>query len=397
MKIPQIGALMEARLHALAEARGRGMKVVGYLTGGYVPDELIYASGAIPLCLSHGGDARSAERALGLVPNIICPFARAQLGEKLLRTNPFYTSLDLVVVPTTCQHLKELADVWEHYGMVQVFKLGVPYDCQDDFELDYYKDRLAELKKTLEALTGQAITADRLNEAIAIYNRLRGLLNRLSLLRRGPRPAISTLDFVRLGHLSMYADPVATCEALEAVYNAAAPAAAEGVAALSAGLSAAKRPRVLLTGPALAFGDYDIIKMTADAGADVVVEEMFEGVRDYRQVVEDATGPGDPLDRLARSYLLGKKPAAFARGATRKKVDFVLDLIEEFDVDGVLWYQLLCCEMYDEESYLFEQVLRERGIPMLTIESDYHNLDAGPVRTRLEAFVEIMQGGPADA
>ena len=134
--------------------------------------------------------------------------------------------------------------------------------------------------------------------------------------------------------------------------------------------------------------------MTADAGADIVVEEMFEGIRDYWQVVE---GAGDPLDRLARSYLLGKKPAAFARGATRKRLDFVLDLIEQFDVDGVLWYQLLCCEMYDEESYLFEKVLRERGMPMLVVESDYNNLDAGPVRTRLEAFVEIMQGGPADA
>ena len=100
--------------------------------------------------------------------------------------------------------------------------------------------------------------------------------------------------------------------------------------------------------------------MTADAGADIVVEEVFEGIRDYRQVVE---GAGDPLDRLARSYLLGKKPAAFTRGATRKRLDLVLDLIDQFDVDGVLWYQLLCCEMYDEESYLFEKVLRERGMP----------------------------------
>ncbi|MBN1631460.1 MAG: 2-hydroxyacyl-CoA dehydratase, partial [Thermoleophilia bacterium] len=68
-----------------------------------------------------------------------------------------------------------------------------------------------------------------------------------------------------------------------------------------------------------------------------------------------------------------------------------------FDVQGVLWYQLLCCELYDEESYLFEKVLRERGIPMLVVESDYHNLAVGPVKTRLEAFVEILQGGPVDA
>ena len=84
---------METRLRAVEDARDSGTKVVGYLPGGYVPDELIYASGAIPLCLSHGGAARQAEEALSLVPNVICPFARAQIGEMLLKANPFYTTL----------------------------------------------------------------------------------------------------------------------------------------------------------------------------------------------------------------------------------------------------------------------------------------------------------------
>ncbi len=384
MIIPQVGSLVEARLRSLAEARANGTKVVGYLAGGYVPDELIYASGAIPLCLSHGGDARSAEEALALVPNVICPFARAQIGESLLKANPFYTALDLAVVPSTCQHLKQVGDVWEQYEMLDIFKLGVPYDCQDDYEIEYYRDRLSELKKTLESLTGNVITDDKLTEAIDVYNRLRGLLKRLSLVRRDPRPGISTLDFVRLNHVSMYADPVTTCDALEAIF---------GDITESMSVSS-ERPRVMLAGPALAFGDYDIIKVATEAGAEIVVEEMFEGIRDYWHTVD---GTGDPLDRLARSYLRDKKPAAFARGATRRRIAFVLDLIQEFHVQGVLWYQLLCCELYDQESYLFEKVLRERGIPMLAVESDYHNLAGGSVRTRLEAFVEMMEGGPTDA
>jgi len=384
MIIPEPDSLMEARLRTLAEARAAGRKVVGYLPGGYVPDELIYASGAIPLCLIHGGQARSAEEALSLVPNVICPFARAQIGETLLKVNPLYNTLDLVVVPTTCQHLKQVGDVWEHQGTVDVFKLGVPYDCQDDYEVEYYRGRLSELKKTLEHLTGNVITDDKLTEAIDVYNRLRGLLRTLSLARRDRQPAISTLDFVRLNHASMYVDPVMMGDVLEALCSttpAAAPLPAD-------------RPRVMLMGPALAFGDYDIINLVTEAGAEVVVEEIFEGIRDYRHVVN---GSGDPITRLAWSYLHDKKPAAFARGATRKKIDFVLDLIKQFDVQGVLWYQLLCCELYDEESYLFEKVLRERGIPMLVVESDYHSLATGAVRTRLEAFVEIMEGGPTDA
>lgn len=377
----QIASLMEARLGTLQEAGDGGTKIVGYLPGGYVPEELIYASGAIPLCLSHGGDARLAEEALSLVPTVICPFARAQIGETLLRTNPLYQKLDLAVVPCTCQHLKQVGDVWEYYEQVAIFKLGVPYDSKDDYEIDYFRNRLQELKRILERLTGNAITDEKLREAISVYNRLRGLLKTLSLTRRDPVPGISTLDFVRLSHVSMYADPVMTCYALEAV-----------IGDLPMPESAlARRPRVMLMGPALAYGDHEILKMIAAGGADVVVEEVFEGVRDYWHEVD---GDGDPLDVLARSYLLDKRPAAFMRGATSRRIDRAIELIEDFDVHGVVWYQLLCCEMYDEESYLFEKVLRERGIPMLMIESDYQNMDVGPVRTRLEAFVEIIEGGP---
>jgi benzoyl-CoA reductase/2-hydroxyglutaryl-CoA dehydratase subunit BcrC/BadD/HgdB len=387
-----IDSLLQDRRKSLERAKSDGTKVVGYFPGGYVPEELIYASGAIPLCLASGGDARMADEALSIVPSVICPFARAQIGEMLLKTDPFYSAPDLLVVPSTCQHMKKIGDVWEYYEGPQVFKLGVPYEHDKDFELEYYRDRLIALKGRLEALTGNIITDDKLVEAVGVYNRLRGLLRTLSQTRRGarqagdPEQAISALDFVRLNHSSFYADPVAMVDALEAIC-AAGPNGEDGQAAV-------KRPRLLLMGPNLAFGDYDLLKMVANAGADVVVEDMFEGVRDYWQSVR---ATGDPIEALARGYLVEKRPAAFMRGSIRKRLEFVLTLIRDFDVSGVLWYQLLCCEFYDEEAYYFEMALREHDIPMLMVESDYHALDSGPLRTRLAAFVEMMRGGPIDA
>ncbi len=64
---------------------------------------------------------------------------------------------------------------------------------------------------------------------------------------------------------------------------------------------------------------------------------------------------------------------------------------------GVIWYELLCCEFYDQDAFLFENRLRELGVPMLLIESNYGDVRSGSVQTRLEAFLEIVQGGPADA
>jgi benzoyl-CoA reductase/2-hydroxyglutaryl-CoA dehydratase subunit BcrC/BadD/HgdB len=136
--------------------------------------------------------------------------------------------------------------------------------------------------------------------------------------------------------------------------------------------------------------------MVTHAGADIVVEDIFEGMRDYWQTV-DVSRDRDPLEALARAYLVDKRPAAFMRGSLRPRLDFVFSLIRDFSVCGVLWYQLLCCEFYDEEAYYFDTMLRERGIPMLMVESDYHSLDSGQLRTRLAAFVETLQGGPLDA
>jgi benzoyl-CoA reductase/2-hydroxyglutaryl-CoA dehydratase subunit BcrC/BadD/HgdB len=393
----QVDALLQSRRITLEKAGISGTKVVGFFPGGYVPEEMIYASGAIPLCLSHGGDARPSDEALSILPSVICPFARAQVGEMLLETNPFYSNLDLLVVPSTCQHMKKIGDVWEYYQGPQVFKLGVPYERNKDFELEYFRGRLVALKERLEAVCGNTITDDGLTEAIGVYNRLRALLKALSLTRRSLHPPISSLDFVRLNHASHYADPVAMVDVLETVYrglSGAAPYALGTGATARDGTGRTERPRVLVTGPNLAFGDHDVLKMVADAGAEVVVEDIFEGVRDYWHSIDDT---GDPIASLAKGYLIDKRPAAFMRGSTRERLEFVRRLIREFDVSGVLWYQLLCCEFYDEEAYFFELALRADGIPMLIVESDYHALDSGPLRTRLEAFVETLGGGPIDA
>jgi benzoyl-CoA reductase/2-hydroxyglutaryl-CoA dehydratase subunit BcrC/BadD/HgdB len=393
--------LLRQTREALKRAKRDGTKVVGFFPGGFVPEELIYASGAIPLCLASGGDARVADEALSLVPSVICPFARAQLGQMMLRTDPFYDAIDLLVVPSTCQHLKKIGDVCEYHEGPRVFKLGVPYEHDKDFELEYYRDRLGALKQRLEALTGNDITHDKLVEAAETYNHVRRLLRVLAQARRGTHRtedgserAISGIDFARLNHASLYADPVAMAASLEEIC-ASLPSGADLPADALGGATPA-RPRLLLMGPNLAAGDYDLFTMVSDAGADIVVEDIFEGIRDYWQTV-DLSGHQDGIEALARAYLIDKRPAAFMRGSLLPRLDFVSGLIRDFTVSGVLWYQLLCCEFFDEESYYFETALRKRGIPMLIVESDYHSLDSGQLRTRLAAFVETLVGGPIDA
>jgi len=369
----------------LRGAKEKGVKIIGYFPGNYVPEEIIYASGAIPMCLTDGGTPHPADAALSVVPPIICPFARAQLGERLLKTNPYYSMIDMLVAPITCQHLKKVTEIWEYYGDIKIFKLGIPHQYDGDFELEYYTDRLRALKDRLEAFTGNEITNKKLSDAIELYNRMRELLKNISMMRSGLSPALSALDFVKLNHASFYADPVFMVDALESLYRGLEKSQAK---------DKLDRPRLMLTGPNLARGDYKILELIEEAGGKVVIEEICEGIRYYWNQIENN---GDPFQSLAKGYLRDRVPCAFMRSSAKKRLDFALKLIADFRASGVIWYELQCCETYDQESYFFNKKLREQNIPMLIVESNYDVSDAGPLRARIDAFIELMKGGPDHA
>ena len=381
MEQKDLNTHLENRPAQLRAAKKKGVKIIGYFPGNYVPEEIIYASGAVPICLTHGGSYEPVNAALEVMPQVSCPFARAQVGERLLKRNPYYEMIDMVVAPITCQHLKKVAEIWDYYGDVEVFKLGVPHEYYGESELEYYIDRLRTLQDRLQTLTGNNITTEKISNAIGLYNRMRELLKKISLLRRASPPPISALDFARLNHASFYADPALMVDFLDSVYR-------ELVKKQQVG--AAETPRLMLVGPNLANGDYEILELVKAAGGDIVVEEVCEGIRYYWQTIEDK---GDLLRSLAKGYLQKEPPCAFMRYSSKKRLDFTLKLAADFNVSGIIWYELLYCETYDAESYFFNQKMSERNIPMLILESGYGAAGIGQMKIRIDAFIEMVKGG----
>lgn len=380
MQEERLAIHLRERPSQLKEAKNKGIKIIGYFPGNYVPEELIYASGAVPLCLINGGDPQPSEAALSIVPQVICPFARAQIGERLLRKNPYYSMIDMLVAPVTCQHLKKVAEVWEYNGDLEIFKLGIPHQHNNDFELEYFVDRLRALKDRLQAFTKNEITNEKICETIELYNRMRELLRKISLLRCVSPPLLSSLDFVKLNHASFYADPLFMVDFLDSVYHELMD---------KQQVTKTDAPRILLIGPNVGHGDYKILELVKAAGGDIVIEEICEGVRYYWNKIESK---GDLIESLAKGYLVDRVPCAFMRYSTRMRFDFALKLVKDFAVSGVIWYELLCCETYDTESYFFSQEMGKRNIPMLILESDYSTSDTSQLKTRIDAFIEILAG-----
>ena len=72
------------------------------------------------------------------------------------------------------------------------------------------------------------------------------------------------------------------------------------------------------------------------------------------------------------------------------RIDDILRMVDEYQVDGVIDCSLMFCCLYDTEKLAVSEALRTKNIPVLSLETDYTDKDAEQLRTRIGAFVEML-------
>ena len=153
----------------------------------------------------------------------------------------------------------------------------------------------------------------------------------------------------------------------------------------AAGSDAREGPRVLISGSIM--DNPRIIELIEQSGAIVVGDDLCTGTRQFWQLVEP---DGEPLAALSR-YYLSRTPCPRMKDA-QKRFEHVFRLIDDFRVDGVIFYTLKFCDPFLYDVPVLKDQLAARGIPGLILEGDYTPGTLGRVKTRIEAFVEMLRG-----
>jgi len=73
-----------------------------------------------------------------------------------------------------------------------------------------------------------------------------------------------------------------------------------------------------------------------------------------------------------------------------ERLDNIQELLAAYSVDGVIHNILQYCHGYNIEAGAIDNILKDQGIPSLKIVTDYSQEDAGQIRTRVEAFAELL-------
>jgi len=75
-----------------------------------------------------------------------------------------------------------------------------------------------------------------------------------------------------------------------------------------------------------------------------------------------------------------------------ERMENIKELTKRLKADGVVHYALQFCTPYMMESYRAKKAVDALSLPFLRIETDYSMEDFGQLRTRIEAFLEVIRG-----
>jgi benzoyl-CoA reductase/2-hydroxyglutaryl-CoA dehydratase subunit BcrC/BadD/HgdB len=374
-----VGEIHGLRVRELMDHKAGGGKVVG-LYCVFVPEDLILAAGAIPVGLC-AGTQFSIPDAEEVLPRNTCALIKSSFGFKVGRTCPYVQASDFVIGETTCDGKKKMYEILaEHHPthVMEVPQKKTPLGRQ------LFLEELRGLVAKLEAETGVAITADKLAQATAVIEAKRRALQRLQGIRKARPVPVSGLDAVLVTQVSFYDDPVRFTEKVNALCEEL-----EGKIAAGEGVAAPDSPCVLVSGSPMAIPNWKLHQILEESGAVVVGEESCTGTRYFNYLTPENDGSlAGQLEAIADRQL-ETHCACFTPNDERTQD--ILTLAREWEVDGVVHYSLQFCHTFANEAVKVEKALAEEDIPLLRIETDYGDEDIGQLKTRVDAFLEMIR------
>lgn len=365
-----------SRICQIAKEKKAGKKIVGTLCL-FVPDEIIFAADADRVILC-GGKNDTVSIAEQYLPRNICPLIKSSFGSIVndgcsgVRSCSHFSLVDMIVAENTCDSKKKMYELLGDY--IPIYVLDLPQRPDSPEAIKYFLGELNRFKGVMEQLTGNKVTDEQLKKEIKSLNETRQLLHKLYDLRKADPPLISGLDILKVMQKQYFLSPEEFKKSLLTLIDEAEQVKVDWP----------HKPRIMISGCPMAGGNTKVSEIIESRGGAIVVEESCTGTRSFWDLVDENK---DPTIALAERYI--KIPCSCMTPNDRR-IDNILELANEFKVDGVVYYTLQFCHGYNIEKYKVQQALKKAGIPMLSIETDYSGSDIEQIGLRVDAFMEML-------
>ncbi len=369
------------RVSELRKFKEQGGRIIGTFCV-QVPEELIYAAGAVPIRLSCGF-YDSVSVADEIMPSNICQLVRSSVGFHFLKINPFFELCDAVVIPTSCDAKKKMAEVMSNY--TNVWSLELPQNRDHLEARDAWVSQVKIFKKKMERLTGKKITRKMLQQATKLLQTRTKVVREFLDIKKSPRIVINGRDTLLAIQTAFNDDIERWMRYLSALTKELSANVKQAKTIMPEGTS-----RIMLTGSPMIWPTWKVIDAIEEAGAVAVIDDSCAGSQYFYNTVElPDWSMKSMVYGIADKYLLPIICPIFIHSDDR--IDRILELFTQYRAEGIVYHVLRLCQLMDFEFNRVSHVMKTKNIPLLKIETEYGEEDIGQIKTRIEAFIEMIK------
>lgn len=361
------------------ELKAQGKKFMGYICS-FVPVEIIDAAGFIPFRI-RGDVHEPITKGDTQLETIACPFMRSYFD---LSLKGKYVFCDGIIIPHACDSMTRTYSAWRYsLGLPYSHFINVPHTTSGPSR-EFFKAEFNTFRKSLGKFAEKEISDDDLSYAIHLYNENRTKAKALYEFRKQDPPIISGTEVTKVLVVGMSLPITEANEIFDEILEEVQQ---------RKGSPFKKAPRIMVDGACL--DNIEFMKLIEDSGANVVVDSLCTGTRDCWPHTEVGS---DPMDALSERYLdklncprtyREKEGETYAEDL-QLRFGNMGALSKEFKVDGVILYIYKYCDPFGFEVPARKAYLDFLKIPVLHLEDEYSAGTIGRLRTRIQAFLEMI-------
>lgn len=346
-----------------------GKKVIG-VGPYYVPEELVYAAGAIPFGV--WGAIGSTVEAKKYFPPFYCSICQMSLEMGLTHK---LDKLSGMMITGLCDTLKGFSQNWRAgVDSVPMIYVSQPQNRALPAGREYAVESYTEVKQQVEECADAIIDDEALSAAIKLYNEWRAAMREFVDLAGSHPGEVSVASRVAVIDAGYYMDKKEHLEIVREINRllSAVPPSVEGY------------KKVVLCG---IYEDIPTISSILDEnGYAVVADDLAKESRAFSLRVPET---GDPLEALADGWCSLKNDSILF-DPHKEHVGSVVAKAKDAHASGVVILLAKFCDPEEFEAPLVANACKDAGIPCLTVEIDQSTESYEQARTQLEAFADLL-------
>lgn len=350
-----------------------GKKVIGCYPY-YVPEELVYATGMIPMGL--WGKLGSPNKSKEYFASFYCSLVQMNLEMAL---NGELDKLSGVIHTTLCDTLRPSSQNFRvAVKNIPFIFMAHPQNRKKKYGIDYTVAIYSKVLEQLQQIAGYKVNDDDLHHAIKVYNENRKAKRQFVQLAGEHPEAVSAVQRSSVLRSSYFMDKTKHTEMLKELNI------------LLSKLPLAEWSGIKVVTSGIIVDNISLLKIFDENKISIAADDVAHESRSFRI---DVSLEEEPIIALARQFAEQDQDPILYDPLINFRAGHIVNLVKSSNAQGVVVLMMTFCDPEEMEFPSLTQALNKEGIRFVKISYDHQIKDFGQARTSLQAFADLMRTG----